>query len=598
MRDAWFIFCGIFLLFLRTEAKKLYVIDIGYSAEASLGEKIAVMSCQGLMNRKQGAEEEIAVYTLKDHWDPLWLDDTLEQDPEWDLLPLSINEFLTDVCEKENFAKILYSHSRHHELIPQIITIAGVLDAVPLNVDSGMDQISSWISHNVAFDVELEFFGFKELEATAYIFDNFAHLTTGVSMMNPGWRQPDDLHPGEHELVRDPSVGLLDLIIKERLFNFFLYEGCIPATEEHLLMARMMTDINTSWKKPIEVFGYNDAIMLFGGWTFEAETNCIAEHNMGQVASSDVNNYSFFNRKASITTPEELEIYLGALLKTRQDIADGTLVYDPTKTYMTFILGDGDNTAFMKASRREWMLERVEHCKETDKCLFPLSWTMSPHFIYLTPGWLHWYYALANETGQDVFILPPSGHLYAYPGMMDDESTSNSFVESTQQDCKLLSATGSVHWEWFFGWEAAFENYFPKYATTENSESCMKSFFATNVPYNFYPDPTEFPEDAHFRALDGDVIVFKPREWRGTNKDNIPIFGDLNYLTEEEMAAEINGYKIGSVSHLYLTSDGGMNLETLYTMIDMLEDHVKVVNHEELTEMARQKNALSLLEKL
>ena len=35
-----------------------------------------------------------------------------------------------------------------------------------------------------------------------------------------------------------------------------------------------------------------------------------------------------------------------------------------------------------------------------------------------------------------------------------------------------------------------------------------------------------------------------------------------------------------------------MNLPTLYAMVDMLEEHVTVVNHEELTEMARQKSAL------
>ena len=58
------------------------------------------------------------------------------------------------------------------------------------------------------------------------------------------------------------------------------------------------------------------------------------------------------------------------------------------------------------------------------------------------------------------------------------------------------------------------------------------------------------------------------------------------------MAAEINGYPPGTVSHLYLTSDGGMNLPTIYTMLDMLEDRVHIVNHEELTEMARQRSAL------
>ena len=244
------------------------------------------------------------------------------------------------------------------------------------------------------------------------------------------------------------------------------------------------------------------------------------------------------------------------------------------------------------------MNERVQHCQEFEnkKCDFPLSWSISPHLLYLAPDWLHWYYAQANVTGQDVFVLPPSGHLYAYPGMMQDDSVRKSFVESTQEDCNLLTATGSVHWEWFYGWTSAFNNYFPEYSipavdysNNDNSNFCVRSFFATNVPYNFYPNPIEWPLTEHFRVLEGDVIVFKPREWRGTNADGAPIFGENNYLTETEMAAEINGYKKGTVSHLYLTSDGGMNLGTLYKMVAMLDDHVKVVNHEELTEMARQK---------
>lgn len=37
-----------------------------------------------------------------------------------------------------------------------------------------------------------------------------------------------------------------------------------------------------SWKKPVEVMGYNNAVHFFGS-VFEAETNCISAHNMGQV---------------------------------------------------------------------------------------------------------------------------------------------------------------------------------------------------------------------------------------------------------------------------------------------------------------------------
>merc|ERR1739838_563839 len=150
------------------------------------------------------------------------------------------------------------------------------------------------------------------------------------------------------------------------------------------------------------------------------------------------------------------------------------------------------------------------------------------------------------------------------------------------------------------GWGKAFENYFPKYATSNgennalDSEPCVKSFFTTNVPYNFVPD-TDIPWTGHFLMLDGDVVVFKPREWRGTGNGVLGDIGD-NYLSEEEMAAEINGYEKGSVAHLYLTGDGGMNLQTIYKMVDMLDGHVKIVNHEELTEMARQKSAVDKLQ--
>ena len=39
----------------RTQAKDLFVIDIGYqTSDVSLAQQIAVLSCQGLMNRNEG----------------------------------------------------------------------------------------------------------------------------------------------------------------------------------------------------------------------------------------------------------------------------------------------------------------------------------------------------------------------------------------------------------------------------------------------------------------------------------------------------------------------------------------------------------------
>ena len=84
-----------------------------------------------------------------------------------------------------------------------------------------------------------------------------------------------------------------------------------------------------------------------------------------------------------------------------------------------------------------------------------------------------------------------------------DDSNQLSFRDSTNEDCDLLSATGTVHWEWFYGWHAAFAHYFPKYLqTSENTNPCIRSFFATNVPYNF---PTDVVWGDFYRALDDKV---------------------------------------------------------------------------------------------
>ena len=47
-----------------TQAKDLFVIDIGYqTSDVTLAQQIAVLSCQGLMNRNEGKEK---VFTSRD----------------------------------------------------------------------------------------------------------------------------------------------------------------------------------------------------------------------------------------------------------------------------------------------------------------------------------------------------------------------------------------------------------------------------------------------------------------------------------------------------------------------------------------------------
>ena len=84
----------------------------------------------------------------------------------------------------------------------------------------------------------------------------------------------------------------------------------------------------------------------------------------------------------------------------------------------------------------------------------------------------------------------------------------------------------------------------------------------------------------HYKVLDGKTVLFRPKEWRG------PRGGDAQDLNATAMAEEINNYKKGSVGHLYITSDGGANLDLLYDMVAKLAPHVEIVNHRALTSLA------------
>ena len=65
------------------------------------------------------------VYTMRESWDQVWLDTVLEKDPDWTMVNMDIDAFLSDLCEQEEYPKILYSKEMHHEVIPQIVTLAG-----------------------------------------------------------------------------------------------------------------------------------------------------------------------------------------------------------------------------------------------------------------------------------------------------------------------------------------------------------------------------------------------------------------------------------------------------------------------------------------
>ena len=479
-----------------------FVVDLGLREKPSLATAVALQVCVGLLNRDPTVAG--AAYTLIGTRDAEWLADTDEicvdgvkysRGPctgaagHGPRTPLTSGATLLRKCaaaKKSDGTRLVAGHIRFNAsrtsqqlIVPNIVTLAAVLDAIPLqDGDSLAAQLPK------VFDALEEFRGFSAMQATEYMHKHYVNQTSTMAQMNPGLdvHGPDKITP---PLTKDLNPGLIDYIVKERLFNFFMLNQCIAGTAEHRLMERIAT--HNPWPRPIAVLGYDDTWALAGD-LFEAETNCVKEHNMGQIASNGANNLAFYSRKSAVATPLPQN-------------PTGRPIFDATKTYVSFVIGDGDNINFMKGSRRDWFLDRVQRCKADPsyKGCFPLLWSASPQLLHLAPDWLRWYYDQARQTTKDYFVLPPSGDLYSYPGQMQPADQAQ-FVANTERDCTLMNTSATVEWEFSDTWPQAVKDYYPRYS----ARGIVRSLFAVNVPYMM---PTGiFKKGEYYRVLDGESI--------------------------------------------------------------------------------------------
>jgi len=387
-----------------------------------------------------------------------------------------------------------------------------------------------------------------------------------MSKMNPGLDVHG--HPLHPPLDGSISFGLADYIVKERLFNFFLNDGCIPLTKDHALMEKIVT--NNPWPRPIAVYGYDDTFPVAGD-LFEAETDCVKEHNMGQIASNGCANLAYFS---SLSKP------LTAPLIQNKPVHNEP--YNKSKTYLGLVIGDGDNVNFIKGSRAAWMNDRVSRCENGEAC-FPLIWTLSPALRYLAPDWAKWYFdAATTRTKRDYFVLPPSGHTYSYPGQMSTQDQ-DSFVKLTEEDCEMYNTSVTVDWEFMGTWKHAIDNFYPKYS----ERNVVRGIVPVNVPYMFPVLELLETKYSSFDIVNDNVVLFQPNEWRGSGGGNpkIPFDHDRN-LPAKDMADKINNFKTGTVEAIYITSDGGASLDLIYNMTQYLDEHVEIVSHEVLVRMA------------
>lgn len=518
------------------------VVHLDPSAPAPF--QLAVQACVGLRNRDVGG----SVFVDAESHDAQWLTDLgLSAASEMDAA-----DFLT-ACLTSYPACVRYDYTAQQTLLPNILTVGAVLGAIPVDASLGVTCGST------AFDAvaELATRNTPEL-ATRYVFETYGTQTTGLAMLDPGYDEhPAD--PGAATITRDMSGNLVDFVFAQRLFVVFLLNGCVHLHPEQRLLSEIVNA--GQWPTPLGVYGYNDSWNVAGGDLYEAQTRCLDSHNMGAIASM-TSNLSFFSTRWPAITESGVV--------TQSPLED--ITYDPTHTYVAFVVGDGDNIGYMMHARRDWFVQRVAECASGSTCP-PLTWTISPHLTRLAPDLLRWYYDQSHQTGHDYFALPPSGHLYAYPSSLAADSQDR-FVAATEADACILGIAGTVHWDWLGTWHDAEDSFLPKYARAGGP---VRGIFPVNVPYLVETFPW-WPDDQFYEVLSGagggHTVVFRPREWRGVNDDTSQYF-----LSPARMADEIAGYPPGTVTWVYMTSDGGLTLENSFlALAQLLPPNVELVS--------------------
>jgi hypothetical protein len=546
-----------------TYAESFRIVRI--DASASVPTQLAVHACAGLYNRREGGS--IFVQTDPDVQQAN-IDGAALQDETW--LPalglsaagtVTASDFLTE-CRAAFNGCVRYSYDTQHEILPAILTVAAAEGVPPLADEAPLPCANPTVDATVVFADKT-----TQLDATQFVYENYLGDTTGLAMLNPGYDRfaADKANP---PLIDDMPTALVDFVFARKLFVIFLVNGCVDRNPEENLLSSIVAD--SGWPTPLGVYGYNDS-WLSGGYLYEAQTRCLPSANMGAIPTR-TSNLSFFDtRRAAIASAAELP-----------RTAPEAITFDAEKRYVAFVIGDGDNVRYIMSTRRDWLQQRLDRCRGAEPKCPPLTWTISPHLPDIAPDVLHWYYEAAASTGADFFMLPPSGYQYAYPGAMP-AAEQEKFAAATERVAAVLGTRSTIHWEWFQDWARSANNFLPRYA---HAGSQIQGIFPVNVPYLLEAFPA-WPAEKKYQILTGadggKAVLFRSQSWRGV--DNSDDF----HPSPQRMSDRLAALPAGTVTWVYMTSDGGLNLENSYgALIDLLPPTVQLVSTDAAASLALQ----------
>ncbi|GMH99677.1 hypothetical protein TrVE_jg339 [Triparma verrucosa] len=494
--------------------------------------------------------------------DQFWLD---VLHPEYPVTLKSPVDFIINDCFPSINNFIEYDFDTQREFEPILVTLCVSLNALPVSVNSDVKIMEALEGMRMVKNVTYEWENKSNLEIVEEVFEEYKEgfVKGEVVKIDPGYRWDGGKTPLIYHLTKDMDYSIVDFAVQNRLFTFFLANGCVPLTADHRVEEKIFRHFKKG-SSTTAVYGYDDSVPLFGGDTYEAETNCVREHDIGQVASTAVNNVNFYNTSGQIENLEPNPIPV--------------VEYDPEKTYVAFIVGDGDNFWHLKNNHMKLFNERQTLCLDDPESCFPMSWSIAPAAAKYMSDIIRYYDGIAKNTTKDYFVLPPSGSLYSYPGLFPSD-VQDDYINTMDKDMKVYNTRVSVHWEWFYNWRHAISTYFTKWSEFATSP---RGFVLANVPYLL---PVWIFRGKEYRMVGDNVVLFKPNEWRYSSQKQSH--------TTEEMADILNGFEKGYITPVYMTIDG--SLEPIQATHDLvtkyLDDHVEIVTAESLVDLVIEKEA-------
>ncbi len=183
--------------------------------------QLAALACAGLLNRDENPDSVAGpAYVVMGSgfiqpgitnttYDLLWLSQLNITQPAFSSVAQLMQRCLGNASVAKGY--IRYNWTAQMPLVPLIITLAGVLDAVPLEDSSPYRAGASLVLDAVSAFASLTTLS----AATEWVFDTYGSQTSAMSQMNPGYDNVDyPWRQGNPPLKWIPTLANTDFLVK------------------------------------------------------------------------------------------------------------------------------------------------------------------------------------------------------------------------------------------------------------------------------------------------------------------------------------------------------------------------------------------------